>query len=269
DEKNILQNHGDFKICALNNRKFIIYGSIICFCIPCILMIIMYTMTIRRLQIQVAKCYSDPDENPTHTDHETDRLRRHRSARRSHTLSDANQDLFLANRRTNSSSSLHHHLTNNQSNITSHRNTPSLTNFSNNVHTRVTSVPLSTISSYREFFTPLNYSADKDNQQKIHQHKGYLTPSTTVPSIHSSKVSLNVEGDSEGRRRSFLHNTLVQKAVHAFHFDSHHSSERKAMKVLGIVFVVFLIAWVPFSFCDLILPPPGIFSLASLLDTNT
>ncbi|CAF0865505.1 unnamed protein product, partial [Didymodactylos carnosus] len=121
--------------------------------------------------------------------------------------------------------------------------------FSNDTHERLISVPLTPSSSYRELFTPVNYSVTKD-----HQQKAYLTPSTTIPSLQSSRLSLNTEGDGrrQRRRRSFLHNALVQKAVHAFQFDSQHSSERKAMKVLGIVFVVFLIAWVPFSFINIL-----------------
>lgn len=53
-------------------------------------------------------------------------------------------------------------------------------------------------------------------------------------------------------QRSFLHNALVKKAVHAFKSGSETTSERRAMKVLGIVFFVFLVAWLPFSILNIL-----------------
>jgi hypothetical protein len=64
----------------LSNRPFIIYGSIICFCIPCILMLVTYSLTIRRLQLEAAKCYSDPDDHLMIKQQNSERLRRHRSS---------------------------------------------------------------------------------------------------------------------------------------------------------------------------------------------
>jgi hypothetical protein len=67
------------RYCALNNRPFIIYGSIICFCIPCILMLVTYSLTIRRLRLQAAKCYTDPDNHLMIRPQTSHRLRRHKS----------------------------------------------------------------------------------------------------------------------------------------------------------------------------------------------
>jgi hypothetical protein len=81
DEKNILVIENEHRrYCVLNNRSFIIYGSIICFCIPCILMLVTYSLTIRRLQLEAAKCYTDPDENLMIKSQTSERLRRHRSS---------------------------------------------------------------------------------------------------------------------------------------------------------------------------------------------
>ncbi|CAF4645459.1 unnamed protein product, partial [Rotaria sp. Silwood2] len=80
DDKNILIIVNDHRRhCALNNRSFIIYGSIICFCIPCILMLVTYSLTIRRLQLEAAKCYTDPDDLLM-IKQTSDRLRRHQLA---------------------------------------------------------------------------------------------------------------------------------------------------------------------------------------------
>jgi hypothetical protein len=55
---------------------------------------------------------------------------------------------------------------------------------------------------------------------------------------------------SNTQQRSFLHN--IQKAVHAFKGGTETTSERRAMKVLGIVFFVFLVAWLPFSILNIL-----------------
>lgn len=82
DNNNILIiNKEHRRICVLNNQNFIIYGSIICFCVPCILMLVTYSLTVRRLQQEAAKCYSDPDDHFGMMSRSTsDRLRRHRSS---------------------------------------------------------------------------------------------------------------------------------------------------------------------------------------------
>ena len=49
-----------------------------------------------------------------------------------------------------------------------------------------------------------------------------------------------------------VNNTFVQKAVHAFKGGAETTSERRAMKVLGIVFFVFLVAWLPFSILNIL-----------------
>jgi len=80
NERNILViNNEQKRSCALSNRLFIIYGSIVCFCVPCVLMLVTYSLTIRRLQQQAARCYSDPDEHFMMMSQTSHRLRRHRS----------------------------------------------------------------------------------------------------------------------------------------------------------------------------------------------
>ena len=84
DNKNIIITVNEHRrYCALSNRSFIIYGSIICFCIPCTLMLVTYSLTIRRLRLEAAKCYTDPDDNLVRKSHTFDRLRRHTSKRHS------------------------------------------------------------------------------------------------------------------------------------------------------------------------------------------
>ncbi|CAF0809156.1 unnamed protein product [Rotaria sp. Silwood1] len=57
---------------------------------------------------------------------------------------------------------------------------------------------------------------------------------------------------SNTHQRSFLNSTFVKKAVHAFKGGTETTSERRAMKVLGIVFFVFLVAWLPFSILNIL-----------------
>ncbi len=44
----------------------------------------------------------------------------------------------------------------------------------------------------------------------------------------------------------------MQKAVDVFKGGTETTSERRAMKVLGIVFFVFLVAWLPFSILNIL-----------------
>jgi len=43
-------------------------------------MLVTYSLTIRRLQLEAAKCYTDPDENLMIKSQPSERLRRHRSS---------------------------------------------------------------------------------------------------------------------------------------------------------------------------------------------
>ena len=81
------------------------------------------------------------------------------------------------------------------------------------------------------------------------------------PKLHSSEkmshylpLSSAASGTSmpSSHQRSFLRNTFVQKAVHVFKGGAETTSERRAMKVLGIVFFVFLVAWLPFSILNIL-----------------
>lgn len=84
DEKNILIiSEDNRRYCTLNNRSFIISGSIICFCIPCVLMLVSYSLSIHRLQKEASKCYSDRDEHQLRISQtSTHLLRRHQSRRK-------------------------------------------------------------------------------------------------------------------------------------------------------------------------------------------
>ncbi|CAF1123590.1 unnamed protein product [Adineta steineri] len=191
DKNNILIIYNENKqFCALNNRKFIIYGSIVCFCVPCILMLVTYSLTIRRLQQEAAKCYSDPDEHVVMMTQASDRLRRHRSCSKIRT-----------------SSQQYHQSTS----LKDLHQSPSI----------------STTSTSR-------------SQTMIDVDEKLKWPITsTLPA-------------SNRQQRSFLHNTFVQKAVHVFKNGIETTSERRAMTVLGIVFFVFLVAWLPFSILNIL-----------------
>ncbi|CAF1531645.1 unnamed protein product [Rotaria magnacalcarata] len=191
DEKNILiivNEHRHY--CALNNRSFIIYGSIICFCIPCILMLVTYSLTVRRLQLEAAKCYADPDDHVAIKRQASDRLRRHR----------------LSSKRYRSS---RHHQAISSKEISS------------------SSIVLPCSSTV----------TDTDNTQSQSQPSSPPVIPIELPHSHP---------------RSFLHNALVKKAAHAFKSGPETTSERRAMKVLGIVFFVFLVAWLPFSILNIL-----------------
>lgn len=70
--------------------------------------------------------------------------------------------------------------------------------------------------------------------------------------FRSSHTGSVVNAMPNPHQRSFLQNAFVKKAVHALKSGSETTSERRAMKVLGIVFFVFLVAWLPFSILNIL-----------------
>jgi hypothetical protein len=50
-------------------------------------MLVTYSLTIRRLQLEAAKCYTDPDDHIMVKPQKSDRLRRHRSTTKRHASS--------------------------------------------------------------------------------------------------------------------------------------------------------------------------------------
>ncbi|CAF4513433.1 unnamed protein product, partial [Rotaria sp. Silwood2] len=215
NEKNILVISNDNKrFCALNNNTFIIYGSIVCFCVPCILMLVTYSLTIRRLQKEAAKCYSDPDDHSIMMSQASARLRRHKSTRKIR-------------------SSSHNSKKNVLKDLSS-------------------STPIQTPTSSRSI--ALLETDSKSNHLEW--------PKSSRSSLASNTPNTH--------QRSFIHRTFVQKAVHAFKGGTETTSERRAMKVLGIVFFVFLVAWLPFSILNIlsvVCPSCGI--QASLLNLTS
>lgn len=63
NENNIflLQNE-NLRFCTLNNRSFIVFGSILCFFVPCAIMLISYALTFRRLKKQIQLCSAVRDQ---------------------------------------------------------------------------------------------------------------------------------------------------------------------------------------------------------------
>lgn len=74
-----------------------------------------------------------------------------------------------------------------------------------------------------------------------------------LPSFSYFRISsVTTLPSSPTNQRSFLQNILVKKAVDAIKGGTETTSERRAMKVLGIVFIVFLVAWLPFSILNIL-----------------
>lgn len=84
-----------------------------------------------------------------------------------------------------------------------------------------------------------------------------FSPSTRLEALRHRIVPTSGETQVEHpsnshHQRSFLHSRFVKKAVHAIKGATETTSERRAMKVLGIVFFVFLVAWLPFSILNIL-----------------
>ena len=165
DTKNILQ-HGN---CALYNPHFIIFGSIISFIIPLFVMIIMYILTVRRLQ-KVLKEYKE--KRP-------------------------------------------------QLSI----NSPT---------------PIRKLS--------VRFKDKKSDSIKTSSFKSILKKKSIT------SVDINSDASSETMDNKFKSlvqkHRLINQTLSAFQTNRESTAvknEQKAVKVLGIVFVIFVIAWLPFA----------------------
>ncbi|CAF2200766.1 unnamed protein product [Rotaria magnacalcarata] len=198
DERNVLIITDDHKrLCGLNNRLFIIFGSIVCFCVPCVLMLVTYSLTIRLLQREAAKCYSDRDKHSAMMSETCDRIRRHTSNSRSRSPS-------------------------------SHYCTTAIVNDPSSSTQLYSRSPSRSTALLEADIKPNNLERPKASISS-------LTSNAPLPS-----------------QRSFLRNTFVKKAAHVFKCGTETTSERRAMKVLGIVFFVFIVAWLPFSILNIL-----------------
>ncbi|XP_052782305.1 5-hydroxytryptamine receptor 2A-like isoform X2 [Mya arenaria] len=242
DQSNIFNNHQ----CLLNNDGFIIYGSILAFFIPLIIMVITYTLTVRLLRKQSKLC----DPNSQDAKEGKPIIRRCKtSVRRHNSLSDCrlvNKDcyeLFEKEKINNNSNPGH-----------IYKQIPSIIPHS-----------VSCESLYTANVTRKTFNVKEPSKSCFLDVPRLYTVNNSTETLTSSDIDISEEEESFSKfhvhdcsRKSSLTRTFIVKASSLLslarykHDKTTVRTEQKASKVLGLVFVIFVMLWLPFFIVNII-----------------
>ena len=251
DERNILINSR----CYMRNDNFIIYGSILSFFIPLIIMIITYALTLRLLYNQAKLC------DPNGSDSGQPIIRRSKSSRRRRHHRPRAQTMWTPKRRASAEMGT---------------GSKSVCDFKIEVyddasvsylqiHSAVSQAS-STDSLYSNFSSPTRSSTANGflRVPPLRNSRGYSSESLSVSdneastdedTNQNSKKYLSLPGHRSPSRkfRDSFRRQIVVKASSILSLNRDRKTdktmvrtEQKASKVLGIVFVIFVISWTPF-----------------------
>nr|WNH96632.1 5-HT2-1 [Sinonovacula constricta] len=249
DERNILKNGR----CMLSNNNFIIYGSILAFFIPLVIMVLSYSLTVRLLYKQAKLC----DPNGSSSSAGQPIIRRSKS-RRMRTL-DCSETSTSPERAVNS--------------FEMGRRSKSNINISNcDNYLQVPSIISQTASCDSIY---CHASGERSHATSAQSNKTFLSvpaiqnPGSSTESLISDNElstdedtnqntkSFNVIGGTEspGKRslRDVMTKQILGKASSILNLARVRSrdklsvrTEQKASKVLGFVFFLFVLSWSPF-----------------------
>nr|QVK45759.1 G protein-coupled receptor [Proales similis] len=216
DTHNVIDSHTSR--CVLRNANFIIYGSIFSFVIPLFIMILMFTLMVRKLRMQLKKLKSVPDI--------LSYSRRTADDRRAAKRSSSRQE---------------------------HSNEPA--NFRRSVGRQLKHEDLDAHVNQR--CRPVTGSQEGGKVRRwTFATRGSSTPSTN--SGHNQHHT--VAGESFAAQRASSNNYLLvyqngelrSKSLSAHISQTEVKNEVKALQVLGIVFIAFIIAWLPFCLVNML-----------------
>ncbi|XP_052260815.1 5-hydroxytryptamine receptor 2C-like [Dreissena polymorpha] len=253
DEFNILNEHH----CTLKHNGFIIYGSILAFFIPLVIMIITYALTVRLLYKQSKRCdYRRSSESaggaPIIRRCRTSSVRRSEQPR---TREEHNPDQYEL---------IEREKLNNNSNL-------------QNGYTRVPSILSHSVSCETISGRGAEHSAYERQNIKVHNSCFLAVPGgfgieSSLDSFSGSDLSddddhgprrgsFTLGGDSSRRHsfRDIINKQFLIKASSILNLARDRNKDRtavrteqKASKVLGLVFALFLLCWLPFFIVNVI-----------------
>jgi hypothetical protein len=242
--------------CLINNQFFVIYGSVVSFVIPLIIVIVMYALTVHRLKKQIKQCQSQYAQeqirktvtlvtksflqrqsantnvintsSPSTTITATE-LRRQRFQRQQESFDLSEESLNNLCLQNNTKSSLSNKLTE----YTDPTNPfCQLKCTCNNQQ--------SCIHCCRKINPTVNIHLNR-----LRKSRPISLPVSVNP-CQSSSIAVN------SIRRPWSRLTLTPSLSSTRAKSSAVRNEQKAVKVLGVVFVIFVIAWFPFCILNLL-----------------
>ncbi|CAF2559906.1 unnamed protein product [Rotaria sp. Silwood2] len=265
--------------CLINNQFFVIYGSVVSFVIPLIIVIVTYTLTVHRLKKQIKQFQnqSAQEQMTNSTTNITTKPLLRRQIGSNNIINNFSQSTSVLAPQLKRKAFERKH-------ISFHISEESFKNISLNedknssLKKDIEQKKISKLSPHSEYQCPKNpfyqlkctcnhQQLERIQQEKRHSNCFHCRQPTTSTVIYRPKTcfkprpislpsSLVLNQSSSIITKPVKHNwrrlTLIPSLVSTRTKCSAVRNEQKAVKVLGVVFVIFVIAWFPFCIMNLL-----------------
>ncbi|XP_062572246.1 5-hydroxytryptamine receptor 2A-like [Saccostrea cucullata] len=254
NESNVYSNHH----CALSNGNFKIYGSVCAFFIPLFIMVFSYGLTLYTLISQSHKLHAQGKENDEPVirrslsrkplKHGTRVRFQARKRNRSHNQEEAEDQLYtpIINRKSNPKSSMHSSV----ENISETSSPRGMGASSPLIDNQQLQSPPNLMKELEMSDSNCHLNLDQSPGDKSKKVKPWTRSRLIIPNGHTSNLRGLVKKHQLVLKAT---NILLLKKAHIKKLDDVHT-EQKASKVIGIVFIIFVVCWAPFFVLNIMTP---------------
>lgn len=252
-ESNVFSNQH----CALSNGNFKIYGSVCAFFIPLLIMVLSYGLTLYTLISQSQKLHAQGKENEQPVIRRSlsrkplkrgTRVRFQARNRSSHHQEEADDHLYtpIITRKSHPKTSLHSSMEN-VSETSSQKGGVCATSPLIDAHLHSRKIPM---KEYNLSDSSCHINLDHSSGDQ----SGSIVPWTRTRLILPNGHTTNLRGLVRKHQLVLkATNILLMKKTHIKKMDDVHT-EQKASKVIGIVFIIFVVCWAPFFVLNIMTP---------------
>lgn len=252
NESNVFSNQH----CALSNGNFKIYGSVCAFFIPLLIMVLSYGLTLYTLISQSQKLHAQGKENEEPVIRRSlsrkplkrgTRVRFQTRNRSTHHQEEADEHLYtpIINRKSIPKTSLHSSMEN-MCETSSQKGTCATSPLIDNHH-QSRKIPTKEFSM-SDSSCHLNIDHGSNDQSK--EIVPWTRTRLILPNGHTSNLRGLVRKHQLVLKATSI---LLMKKTHIKKLDDVHT-EQKASKVIGIVFIIFVVCWAPFFILNIMTP---------------
>lgn len=252
NESNVFSNQH----CALSNGNFKIYGSVCAFFIPLLIMVLSYGLTLYTLISQSQKLHAQGKENEQPVIRRSlsrkplkrgTRVRFQTRNRSTHHQEEADEHLYtpIINRKSIPKTSLHSSMEN-MCETSSQKGTCATSPLIDNHH-QCRKIPTKEFSM-SDSSCHLNIDHGSNDQSK--EIVPWTRTRLILPNGHTSNLRGLVRKHQLVLKATSI---LLMKKTHIKKLDDVHT-EQKASKVIGIVFIIFVVCWAPFFILNIMTP---------------
>lgn len=252
NESNVFSNQH----CALSNGNFKIYGSVCAFFIPLLIMVLSYGLTLYTLISQSQKLHAQGKENEQPVIRRSlsrkplkrgTRVRFQTRNRSSPHQEEADEHLYtpIINRKSIPKTSLHSSMEN-MCETSSQKGTCATSPLIDNHHQ-------SRKISMKEFSmsdSSCHLNIDHGSNDQSKEIVPWTRTRLILPNGHTSNLRGLVRKHQLVLKATSI---LLMKKTHIKKLDDVHT-EQKASKVIGIVFIIFVVCWAPFFILNIMTP---------------